>query len=331
MRHFRFAVRAAALIAAIVAGVLLSESGAFAQVCITTGANSASGSGLVGGAQAGYNWQQGAMVFGLETDLSGSALESSMSRGLSGACAGTSADTTAKVDWYGTLRARAGFAAGKALFYGTGGLAYGHVDLDSNFTALGLSLHTDDSSVRTGWVAGGGIDYMLEPNVIVNLGYQYVDLGSTSLYATTSGAGVFATQTAHTHAAFNVVTLGLSWRFAPGPAPWSGGYVGAHAGGDWGLDSNATYNSGPTISDRRLKRDVALVAVLDNGLGLYRFRYLWSDTVHVGVMAQEVALIRPDAVVRDPVDDYLRVDYRRLGLHMMTWPEWRELSTGAAL
>ena len=55
------------------------------------------------------------------------------------------------------------------------------------------------------------------------------------------------------------------------------------------------------ISDARLKRDIALVGRRDDGLGLYRYRYLWSDTVYVGVMAQEVALIHPDAVVRDPL------------------------------
>jgi hypothetical protein len=38
------------------------------------------------------------------------------------------------------------------------------------------------------------------------------------------------------------------------------------------------------VSDARLKRDITLVGRLDNGLGLYRYRYLWSDTVHVGVM-----------------------------------------------
>src|SRR6185437_18722 len=57
------------------------------------------------------------------------------------------------------------------------------------------------------------------------------------------------------------------------------------------------------------------------GLALYRYRYKWSDQVYVGVMAQEVALIRPDAVVQG-ADGYLRVDYSRLGLHLMTWEEW---------
>jgi hypothetical protein len=38
-------------------------------------------------------------------------------------------------------------------------------------------------------------------------------------------------------------------------------------------------------------------------------------------MAQEVALIHPEAVVRDPLNGYLGVDYRRLGLSLMTLPE----------
>jgi hypothetical protein len=84
-----------------------------------------------------------------------------------------------------------------------------------------------------------------------------------------------------------------------------------------------TYSgAGPTwASDIRLKHDIELVARLDNGLGLYRYRYLWSDTEYVGVMAQEVAEVVPDAVVRGS-DGYLRVDYGRLGLKLMTWEEW---------
>jgi hypothetical protein len=85
------------------------------------------------------------------------------------------------------------------------------------------------------------------------------------------------------------------------------------------------------VSDARLKRDIALVGRLDDGLGLYRYRYLWSDTVYVGVMAQEVALIHPDAVVRGPLDGYLRVDYGRLGLNLLTLPEWDARSKGERL
>jgi hypothetical protein len=93
------------------------------------------------------------------------------------------------------------------------------------------------------------------------------------------------------------------------------------------------FPSGQVIfaSDARLKRDITLVGRLDDGLGLYRYRYLWSDTVYVGVMAQEVALIHPDAVVRGSLDGYLRVDYGRLGLRLMTLPEWDARSKGERL
>jgi hypothetical protein len=75
------------------------------------------------------------------------------------------------------------------------------------------------------------------------------------------------------------------------------------------------------VSDIRLKRDIVLVGRRPDGLGIYRYQYLWSDAVYVGVMAQEVALIHPDAVVHG-VDGYLRVDYGRLGTRLMTLPQW---------
>ena len=80
-------------------------------------------------------------------------------------------------------------------------------------------------------------------------------------------------------------------------------------------------SSGASVSDIRLKRDITKVSQLDNGLSLYRFRYLWSDTFYVGVMAQEVERLVPDAVIHGS-DGYLRVNYGRLGLQFMTWDEW---------
>ena len=74
-------------------------------------------------------------------------------------------------------------------------------------------------------------------------------------------------------------------------------------------------------SDIRLKRDIAQVGEVGNGIGLYRYRYLWSDTIYVGVMAQEVAEVMPEAVQRG-ADGYMRVDYARLGLRMQTWDQW---------
>jgi hypothetical protein len=84
-------------------------------------------------------------------------------------------------------------------------------------------------------------------------------------------------------------------------------------------DANMPMHS--IISDIRAKCDVVAVGQLDNGIGVYRYRYLWNDQAYVGVMAQEVAEIVPDAVLHGE-DGYLRVDYARLGLRLMTWEEW---------
>ena len=64
-----------------------------------------------------------------------------------------------------------------------------------------------------------------------------------------------------------------------------------------------------------------MLGQLDNGLGFYRFRYNGSDQAYVGVMAQEVETVIPDAVTRDK-DGYLLVYYDRLGLRMQTWEQW---------
>jgi hypothetical protein len=78
---------------------------------------------------------------------------------------------------------------------------------------------------------------------------------------------------------------------------------------------------GGAVSDIRAKHDIVLFGHLDNGLGFYRFSYNGSDKAYVGVMAQEVQAVRPDAVVRGS-DGYLRVYYDRNGLHMQTWEDW---------
>jgi polysaccharide biosynthesis/export protein len=78
---------------------------------------------------------------------------------------------------------------------------------------------------------------------------------------------------------------------------------------------------GAFASDARLKRDITPIAKIENGLQLYRYRYVWSDTLYVGVLAQEVIEVAPSAVSHGS-DGYLRVDYARLGLRMQRWEEW---------
>jgi hypothetical protein len=74
-------------------------------------------------------------------------------------------------------------------------------------------------------------------------------------------------------------------------------------------------------SDLAIKHDTHWLARLDNGLNLYCFKYLGGDTRYVGVMAQEVQQIMPNAVVR-AVDGYLHVNYDLLGLKLQTYADW---------
>ena len=86
--------------------------------------------------------------------------------------------------------------------------------------------------------------------------------------------------------------------------------------------------AGGRRSDVRLKHDLVLLGRLDDGLGYYRFTYNGGHTSYVGVMAQEVQNVMPDAVTRD-TDGYLRVSYDKLGLPFETYDQW--LATGALL
>ena len=82
------------------------------------------------------------------------------------------------------------------------------------------------------------------------------------------------------------------------------------------------YGGGRHLSDIRLKEYIVPLGRLDNGIGVYRFRYRGNDhTRYVGVMAQEVQIIAPNAVSRRR-DGYLVVDYDMLGLKFLTWDEW---------
>ena len=79
---------------------------------------------------------------------------------------------------------------------------------------------------------------------------------------------------------------------------------------------------------RSLKHDVVLIGRLANGLGYYRFSYLGSNKPYVGVIAQEVQRLVPEAVIRGR-GGYLRVYYEQLGLKLRTYADW--LAGGAKL
>jgi hypothetical protein len=78
----------------------------------------------------------------------------------------------------------------------------------------------------------------------------------------------------------------------------------------------------------RLKHDIVLLGRIDDGLGFYRFTYSGGRTAYVGVMAQEVQSVMPEAVVRGR-DGYLRVFYDKLGVKFQTYDAW--IASGAGI
>jgi hypothetical protein len=92
----------------------------------------------------------------------------------------------------------------------------------------------------------------------------------------------------------------------------------------WGnISYNITY-----VSDVRLKRNISFIGKLINGLNVYKYRYLWSDIFYVGVMAQEVQKIIPDAVVYG-ADGYMKVNYGKVGVPFLTWNQFQNINNFA--
>jgi len=139
--------------------------------------------GVMGGGQAGYNWQFNQFVLGLEADLQGSAAED------------TFAPRKFANPWFGTVRGRAGYAMNNVLIYLTGGLAYG----GGRIELAGIS----ETQTHLGWTLGGGVEVGLTPNWTAKAEYLYVRLDDRSYVLTGVNNGFSS----------NVFRLGVNYRF----------------------------------------------------------------------------------------------------------------------
>ncbi|CCE01653.1 outer membrane protein [Bradyrhizobium sp. STM 3809] len=150
-------------------------------------------SGVVGGLQAGYNWQTGPSVFGIEADINGSGLNKRL------IVTGPNPPTTRtfnesiRNDWFMTLRGRAGYAVDTTLFYVTGGLAVGNVKGSWDLTsANGYAKTASFDQTRAGWTVGAGVEHAFAPNWTVKAEYLYTDLGSINYTSTYVPGSTFA-------------------------------------------------------------------------------------------------------------------------------------------
>ncbi len=143
--------------------------------------------GGFGGGQIGYNFGSGFLgsqfVFGVEADIQGSDISAESRGNVFGGVLPVDRFNT-RVDYFGTVRGRIGYAFDRTLVYATGGFAYGNVKDDLFVAGVGRFSKED---TRTGYVVGGGIETKLSPNWSVKAEYQYINLDSGDNFTGTNG------------------------------------------------------------------------------------------------------------------------------------------------
>lgn len=167
--------------------------------------------GIVGGFHAGYNWQVApVIVLGIEGDFSFSGMKQTQTLNVPGgptvlsptvgglACVNCDLQDglRAKIDNLASVRGRLGFLiTPNLMFYGTGGAAWAEAKIDvsgsATFTQAALpaslrgtqfaSLTASGDKTFSGWVIGGGGEYMLTRNILLRVEYLHYDFGSKTV------------------------------------------------------------------------------------------------------------------------------------------------------
>ncbi len=132
--------------------------------------------GVIGGVQAGYNWQFNSFVLGVEGDISAASLNRTTPAGTVSIFTG---DTfNGNMSALGTVRGRIGWAFDRLLVYGTGGVAF--ANLTDQFFSPVFPFTAGPGSSATGWTAGAGVEFGLSANWTVKAEYLRVEFPSRS-------------------------------------------------------------------------------------------------------------------------------------------------------
>ncbi len=199
-------------------------------------------SGAFGGGQIGINWQWGMFVAGGELDFQGARINSAVATTLPYLGGGSlvSVATTQRIDYFGTARGRVGLAfggpgwnwgwgpagfGGSVLVYATGGFAYAGVrEGFASSDTFGFTSATIGNNGRTGFAAGGGVEWKFLPNWSIKGEYQYIGLRQGPVASANEFVGGLGTAFVFSHRnpriEMHTARIGLNYHFtlAP-PAP----------------------------------------------------------------------------------------------------------------
>jgi outer membrane immunogenic protein len=159
--------------------------------------------GGVGGLQAGYNWQFApAWVVGVEGDISWASLADHRTSGLffgppSGFAGtpvlGSSVAMSANTEWLSSVRGKFGFTGwlNNTMFYATGGAAWANIEyaVTGTLTTPGFptltQANTSFNTTKSGWVVGGGAEWMATTNILLRAEYLYYSINNANVTAST--------------------------------------------------------------------------------------------------------------------------------------------------
>jgi outer membrane immunogenic protein len=192
----------------------------------STFSGSDSYSGVVGGGQIGANYQfPSNWVIGIEADvdwtsLSGSTSVCTVPAGL--ASSGCASDNT-KINDFGTVRGRLGYAVNNMLFYGTGGWAWSNISTTSTLTCAGAGCPgtsvaftgggSSASATPSGWVAGAGVEWAFNRNWTLRVEYLHLQFSGIGENFSTTVGGIPSISASSASSNDDVVRVGINYLF----------------------------------------------------------------------------------------------------------------------
>lgn len=159
--------------------------------------------GMIGGVQAGYNYQINSIVVGIEADIQASGQSATYTRNLP-----IIGDLTVdhRIPYFGTVRGKLGYAfdCGCVWAYGTLGWAYGAYH--PSVSALGVTLSGDYT--RSALAVGAGVEWMVGRNWSAKLEALYMDTGDIG-----SAASFPVIGQVHMRVRDAITRIGLNYHF----------------------------------------------------------------------------------------------------------------------
>jgi outer membrane immunogenic protein len=179
--------------------------------------------GFLAGLTLGYNQKMGvSFVAGIEADIAYTAIDGGTSGTITGPGLGVFDPVTVtssmshEMDWFGTVRARAGWLASQQmLVYVTGGLAYADLETRASGTATAglvgpVTVSAKRSNWTAGWTVGGGMEWLLGNKTTLKGEYLYYDLNDTSVTVAGTAFGGSGSATYKNENTGHIVRMGLN-------------------------------------------------------------------------------------------------------------------------